>query len=114
MRQKKLRFERMLQVDRPLVKNYRAKNIKEVNPTYEGPVVAIDLFYMTAAKVVRRSSSYAGAPAGSHVGWTVMRLDAEGNKYGEAEHTCHKYVAVDRANRIAQDTHLLNSERIRT
>ena len=113
MRQKKLRFEKMLELGG---KNYRAENIKEVNPTYEGPVVAIELFYMTAemVKVVRRSSSYAGAPTGSHLGWTVMRLDAEGCEYGEAEHPCHKYVAVDRANRIAQDTHLLNSERIRT
>ena len=82
MRQKKLRFEKMLELGG---KNYRAENIKEVNPTYEGPVVAIELFYMTAemVKVVRRSSSYAGAPTGSHLGWTVMRLDAEGNKYGE-------------------------------
>ena len=96
---KKLRFEKMLELGG---KNYRAENIKEVNPTCEGPVVAIELFYMTAAN--------ASLPIfGSHSwGWTVMRLDTEGCEYGEADHYCQKFDAVERANNMAQDTHLLN------
>ena len=93
-RRMKLKFKKMPELGG---KNYRAENIKEVNPTYEGPVVAIELFYMTAAKV------------GPHSwGWTVMRLDAEGNEYGEAEHSCHKFDALWNANNMAEDTLLLN------
>tara|TARA_R110000824_G_scaffold2652_2_gene12282 strand:+ start:723 stop:1031 length:309 start_codon:yes stop_codon:yes gene_type:complete len=78
-------------------KNYRAENIKEVNPEYDGPVVAIELFYMTAAKV------------GPHSwGWTVMRVDANGNEYGQAGHSCHKFDALRTANSIVRDAHLLN------
>lgn len=78
-------------------KNYRAENIKEVNPNYEGPVVAIELFYMTAAKV------------GSHSwGWTVMRVDKNGDQVGGGWHHCWKYDAVFDANKTVMYTEYMN------
>ena len=91
-----LNFEQMEELGG---KNYRAENITECNPAYNGPVVAIELFYLTAAKV----------GAGSW-GWSVMRVDANGNEYGQAEHTCHKEDALRIANSIVRDAYLLDHD----
>lgn len=90
----KLKFKKMPELGG---KNYRAENIKEVNPTYEGPVVAIELFYMSAASVGSRS-----------VGWTVIRLDAEGDQVGGGWYHWRKYDAVYDANMSARHTDALN------
>ena len=74
-------------------KNYRAENIKECSPWYNGPVVALELFYMSKAKV--GSLSW---------GWTVIRVDAEGNQIGDSWFSCYKDEAIRSANRRMEAT----------
>jgi len=92
----KLKFTHMKELGG---KNYRAENIKEVNPNYEGPVVAIELFYMTAAKV--GSLSW---------GWTVMRVDANGDQVGGCWYHCFKDDAIRNANTSVIRTDYLNDQ----
>jgi hypothetical protein len=91
---KKLKWSRMEELG---WKNYRAENIHDVNPGYAGPVVALELFYMTAEQV----------GAGSW-GWTVIRVDANGHQVGGGWYHCFKAQAVRDANAIALDAHTLN------
>ena len=71
-------------------KNYRAENIKEVNPAYDGPVVAIELFFIRRERYTAQSGH----------GWTVIQMDANGDQVGGARYHCFslKHDAVRRAN----------------
>ena len=90
MRQKKLRFNKMMNLGG---KNYRAENITECNPSYRGPVVAIELFFI---------------PKGH--GWTVIRMDADNNQVGGGFYHWRKASALHDANFLAQNADALNDE----
>ena len=73
---------------------YRAENIKECNPEYDGPVVTLELRYQYSDGGQNKK------------GWMLIRKDADGDQLGEGWLKRYKADAIALANVLLADYNL--------